>query len=393
MARAAVPDYVSASKEFGKCPPGHRFNLYFEVWENNWSLDKTHKTDALRQTLSCSAVTGLLTGLRNRQNQLASALPDTNRIVIDVKSTSPFATGLGLEHPVENGFAFLTPYGMPYLAGSGVKGVLRRAAEELCQDGATGFDSAVVNALFGPESQTAPRRGALTFWDVFPVPAKDSLVVEVMTPHSSHYLQDGKAPHDAGKPNPIPFLAVPAGSEFRFIATCEPHLLSADLQTRWKPLLEEIMQHAFDWLGFGAKTAVGYGAMAEDEKARELRVAAERVRAEALLAAAEAARIAALSPEEQQAIAGQQRLAAQAVIITEFREHYQAAKAKGKYQAGSAFDQKRADFFKQALDWKAPESRHAAAALLRQTIKDWTEWPGKKERKAEFQQWMAELEA
>ena len=308
MARAAVPDYVYASKDFGKCPPGHRFNLYFEVWENNWSLDKTHKTDALRQTLSCSAVTGLMTGLRNRQNQLAGALLETNRIVIDVKSTSPFATGLGLEHPVENGFAFLTPYGMPYLAGSGVKGVLRRAAEELCQDGATSFDDTVVNALFGMDSQTAPRRGALTFWDVFPVPAKNSLVVEIMTPHSSHYLQDGKAPHDAGKPNPIPFLAVPAGSEFRFVVTCEPSLIPteirADLQTRWKPLLEEIMQHAFDWLGFGAKTSVGYGAMEEDKTAKQKREAdAEAIRKKVADEAAQAARAAELeklSPEQRE---------------------------------------------------------------------------------------------
>ena len=80
------------------------------------------------------------------------------------------------------------------------------------------------------------------------------------------------------------------------------------------------------------------------------------------------------------------------MIITEFREHYQAAKTKGKYQAGSAFDQKRADFFKQALDWQEQESRHAAAALLRQTIKDWTEWPGKKERKQEVKQALSQLD-
>lgn len=394
MARAAVPEYVGT--DFSECPPGHRFNLYFEVWESAWALD--NKTQALRHTLPCCAVSGLLAGLRRRQSQLANALPEVNRLVIDVKSTSPFATGLGLEHPVENGFAFLPPYGVPYLAGSGVKGVLRRAAEELRDQGQPSFDQSLVDALFGTDH---PARGALSCWDIFPLPAKDSLVVEIMTPHSSHYLNpkkgNGEAPHDAGKPKPIPFLAVPAGSEFRFVVTCEPSLIPADiranLQARWKPLLEAIMQHAFDWLGFGAKTSVGYGAMAEDEKARELRIAAERVRTEALLATAETARIAALSPEEQQAIAGQQRLTAQAVIITEFREHYQAAKTKGKYQAGSAFDQKRSEFFKRALDWQEQESRRAAAALLQQTIKEWTEWPGKKERKAEFQKWLAELEA
>lgn len=289
MARAAVPDYVGTN--FSQCPPGHRFNLYFEIWQGNWALDKNNKTQALRQTLNCAGVSGLLAGLRNRQNQIAAALPEPNRMVIDVKSTSPFATGLGLEHPVENGFAFLTPYGMPYLAGSGVKGVLRRAAEELLAQDKPGFDQAVVDALFGSESQTKPSRGALSFWDVFPVPAKDSLVVEVMTPHSSHYLQDGKAPHDAGKPNPIPFLAVPADSEFRFVVTCEPSLMQADMRSHWKPLLVDVLQHAFDWLGFGAKTAVGYGALTEDPAAKKQREAdADAIRKQAANAAAQAAR-------------------------------------------------------------------------------------------------------
>lgn len=271
MARAAVPDYVGSN--FNQCPPGHRFNLYFEIWQGNWALDKINKTQALHQTLSCVSVSSLLTGLRDRQNRLAASLSEPNRMVIDAKSTSPFATGLGLEHPVENGFAFLTPYGVPYLAGSGVKGVLRRAAEELVKQCEPGFDQAVVDDMFGSESQAKPARGALSFWDVFPIPAKDSLVVEVMTPHSSHYLQDGKAPHDAGKPNPIPFLAVPAGSEFRFVVTCEPSLMAADLRPRWKPVLEQILLHAFDWLGFGAKTAVGYGALTEDPAAKQRREA------------------------------------------------------------------------------------------------------------------------
>ena len=120
MARAAVPSYVDKTF-FSECPPGHRFNLYFEAWDDNWSLEKNSKAKALSQALSFAAVSPLLSGLRRRQNQLARALLEANRFVIDAKSTSPFATGLGLEHPVENGFAFLTPYGVPYLAGSGVK--------------------------------------------------------------------------------------------------------------------------------------------------------------------------------------------------------------------------------------------------------------------------------
>ncbi len=44
---------------------------------------------------------------------------------------------------------------------------------------------------------------------------------------------------------------------------------------RWKTLLEAAFKHAFDWLGFGAKTAVGYGAMNRDRK-QEDRIRQER---------------------------------------------------------------------------------------------------------------------
>jgi CRISPR-associated protein Cmr6 len=38
---------------------------------------------------------------------------------------------------------------------------------------------------------------------------------------------------------------------------------------RWRDLLLAAFEHAFSWLGFGAKTAVGYGAMERDRRAEE----------------------------------------------------------------------------------------------------------------------------
>jgi hypothetical protein len=51
---AAVPKYVvKAAAGFRNCPPGHRFNLYFEIWqEGNWLIDKNGKAEALRQCLA-----------------------------------------------------------------------------------------------------------------------------------------------------------------------------------------------------------------------------------------------------------------------------------------------------------------------------------------------------
>ncbi len=140
----------------------------------------------------------------------------------------------------------------------------------------------VIDVLFGLESRDGEKehvRGALSFWDVIPQIAGDSLMVEIMTPHQSHYYQqekdrktgDSTSPHDSGQPIPIAFLTVPPGSHFVFHVVCDrahlgrlaPALLEqdGDGKPRWQGLLRAAFAHAFEWLGFGAKTAVGYGTM------------------------------------------------------------------------------------------------------------------------------------
>lgn len=335
---AVIQGLARAAGNFAEAAPGHRFNLYFPFWRNDWTPDNSRKKDALK---ACTSIPGpvsdLLDQLRRRQQALFGLYPDA--LPIPAVSTAPFATGLGNEHPVENGFAFLTPYGLPYLAGSGVKGVLRRAAEDLALcageyaitptpltvgggislldvwwlfgfEGAAGavwergtgharafeqslallaarpdlpefirraFPTGKERARYldnpklflgelGSRRQEIHTRGALDFWDVFPKPPmtgpnKDSLTVEIMTPHYTDYYQNGASPHDADQPIPIPFLAVPAGSNFDFHVVCHAHYLPEALRQSWQPLLRTVFTHAFDWLGFGAKTAVGYGQM------------------------------------------------------------------------------------------------------------------------------------
>lgn len=276
-----------------------------------------------------------------RQDLLAETIPFNQRLRLDALTTAPFTTGLGNEHPLENGFAFLNPYGLPYLPGSGVKGVMRQAARELASGewgDTSGWSEAahyvltreeggsrkpmlnkrgqpialsMLDVLFGRESADGEAehvRGALTFWDVIPRIKGDSLMVEIMTPHQSHYYQGGAAkgmgstsPHESGQPNPIHFLTVPPGSGFAFHVQCDlahlrrlaPELAAAD---QWKNVLHSAFQHALAWCGFGAKTGVGYGAMTVNKHEEALREeAAKRQEAEQ----AERERIARLSPTER----------------------------------------------------------------------------------------------
>jgi len=354
MPIAAVPAYLG--RDFKDASPGLRFGMYLTLWginrrtqDNLWTtfdldyeirgqgrdereVKKENKVSALhaartltprdRQTLEALA--------QRQQSSFTASGPTARCLRLEALATAPFTTGLGNEHPLENGFAFLNPYGLPYLPGSGVKGVLRQAARELADgewgdrhgwskdrnfqlrlnDGNISFST--LDALFGLQSedpQTQHLRGALTFWDVIPQIKGDSLAVDIMTPHQSHYYQQkperkagsSSTPHDSGQPNPISFLTIPPGSGFAFHVQCDlDHLrriapgLAAD--GRWKAMLTAAFEHAFQWLGFGAKTAVGYGSMRIDPDAAARQEAARRkAEEEAQQRAAAAARDAELA--------------------------------------------------------------------------------------------------
>ncbi len=122
-----------------------------------------------------------------------------------------------------------------------------------------------------------------------------------MTPHYGDYYKGESTPHDSGQPIPIVFLVVPERAEFSFHLTCDTRRLPEPLPATWQDLMRAAFAHAFDWLGFGAKTAVGYGAMKRDDQ-REVTMSKEREeRASLALQAAEARR---LDEEKKAAWAG-----------------------------------------------------------------------------------------
>jgi CRISPR-associated protein Cmr6 len=281
MPIAAVPRYLGDN--FDQASPGMRFGMYLKIWTIGQYQTERSSRDALRAACELRESGKMLTAWHERQQCLAEPLRAAGHLArYEAQAVAPVATGLGNEHPTENGFAFLWPYGLPYLPGSGVKGVLRAAAREL------DWPDDERHALFGSdppqgndrggEDDPDLRRGALNFWDVLPKLEGDRLLVDVMTPHQTHYYQPkaGGArandkttagstnPHDSGQPNPIYFLTVPPRSRFVFHVACDPARLAvvpALGEGRWRERLTEAFEHAFTWLGFGAKTAVGYGAM------------------------------------------------------------------------------------------------------------------------------------
>lgn len=314
MPIAAVPAYLGS--DFSSASPEQRFGMFLRLWgvdqSNRHSLWTTHdisyreagpdrvlrsykdenKSASLREaTRLTPADKQLMAAFYVRQQAQAEPLQAAGQLLrLDAVAIAPFATGLGNEHPLENGFSFLNPYGLPYLPGSGVKGVLRRAAGELAGGlfgGTAGWTDEAIVALFGrqgDDDEGELQRGALGFWDVLPQIQGDALKVEVMTAHQGHYYMGTASPHESGSPIPINFLSVPPGSRFAFHVHCNAPFLrrlapDLDADGRWQELVEAAFRHAYDWMGFGAKTAVGYGAMRIDGQAlveREERLAKAR---------------------------------------------------------------------------------------------------------------------
>lgn len=423
MPVAAVPAYLG--RNFKNASPALRFGMLLPLWGVNrrtkellWTtsdinhevrgplrqereIKLNNKVDALAQAAALNPEDkAAMKALADRQSHLAGNLP--HMLSLDATAIAPFTTGLGNEHPLENGFAFLNPYGLPYLAGSGVKGVLRQAARELAS-GQWGNEHgwsadkqfeirvngkslaiSMLDALFGLELQdggTLHMRGALSFWDVIAQMPNNcnSLHVEVMTPHQSHYYQQksdpktgsSATPHDSGQPTPISFLTMPPDSCMTFHVQCDlprlqrlaPTLAEGDA---WKKLLQAAFEHAFEWLGFGAKTAVGYGAMQPNVQATRDRKEKQREQKEQ---AERQARQAALSPAMRTVEAFVQELRAKHEQYPNYKEAPNGVlHGKARELAQTAHE---------SADWSAEEKRAAAEAietwlpkLVRVDIKD-----------------------
>lgn len=315
---AAVPNYINRilKNEFKECSLAMRYNMFLKLWDDKFNqADK--KANALKEVRSLSTSDREFIGnLIRRQNAI---FVDDERFVRTGKLSSPFVTGLGIDHPIENGFAFLSPYGIPYYPGSSVKGILRKAALELIDERKGSWNIVHFWHLFGLDKdvisneECASRcdsddtrrylqsiqqnsdvtekdickyleninvRGVLSIWDVIPnIPLGQSLTIEIMNPHLSSYYQgnqDKALLNEESNPVPIPFLTVPVGSIFNFHVKCDLirlKYLSPQLYegTLWRDLLDTAFDRLFSWIGVGAKTSVGYGALERDTHAENKR--------------------------------------------------------------------------------------------------------------------------
>lgn len=204
-----------------------------------------------------------------RQRQMVTRLGGK---VLVLTNTDRFVSGMGREHPLENGFAWHHTLGVPYLPGSSLKGMLRawlRETEGVIGKDKNGNDtfeeSEDIRARFGTQGQA----GQIILFDMLPL-EPPALSVDVMTPHYGPYYQnenDSNVPGDWHSPVPITFLAVAPGCSWQLGIVPATGAEELD-NVAFEKLVDNLLE-AIEVNGAGAKTAVGYGRFQVDQAAQQ----------------------------------------------------------------------------------------------------------------------------
>ena len=237
----------------------------------------------------------LIAHLRDRQIQqlVQFAKQDVKLYCVDAIVDWRLVVGLGSEHVQETNMTLHHIYGIPYIPGSAVKGVLRhwwlQENEDFINnkgkiDEKLALEDAGFLTVFGSQEQ----RGEVQFLDAYP--DEVNFAIDIMNPHYPDYYSGNKPPTDHQNPVPINFLTVEE-TTFRFVFLAKDQKPLDELKKRFQKTLEI--------KGIGAKTAVGYGYFRgfNDQTegiANELKRQQEAVEKER-----EVKRIASLSPIEQ----------------------------------------------------------------------------------------------
>ncbi len=230
------------------------YDKFFDQYRQDWSLSKEGNEKRNWVTAICARPAGNRALLEQAGIRLSAMVYALGGEIRFFATDWRFVTGLGRNHPVENGFTWHHTLGVPFLPGSSVKGMTRAWAEAWA-----GADPRDIERIFGPEGEGQEKRvGSVIFFDALPAkPVK--LAPDVMTPHYAEYYRQGSAvpPGDWFDPLPIPFLTVAPDQEFVFAlaprrSEDEGSRTDCRQALRW---LEDALTH----IGAGAKTAVGYG--------------------------------------------------------------------------------------------------------------------------------------
>lgn len=212
-----------------------------------------------------------------------AALAGTGVETWKATTSGPLTLHLSRANALENAGIALHPlYGFAYLPGSGLKGAARAYAETVWLPAQADQEIASrrIVAVFGcapdsdkdkdwlPETRQKAKdssAGAVVFHDAWPE-TWPKLFVDIAAIHHPQYYQASEGqvppPGDWETPNLVSFLAIPAGTTFRFAVAPRVGGTRADATAVGDA--KGWLNGALATLGVGAKTAAGYGLFRTD---------------------------------------------------------------------------------------------------------------------------------
>lgn len=250
MARPLYETETELAERPAQSNAGLWYDKFCDQWQEGWDgLGETGKKNWIHGvTKGPVGDIRIINEVVNRRLNLINKCGGT---ALYFKTDGPFVTGLGRNHPVENGFAWHQSLGTPYLPGSSVKGIVRSWAKVWEEEA-----DEVINRIFGPRGSDSPSVGSVIFLDAIPVD-QVQLKPDVMTPHYGPYYQGNEPPADWHNPVPVPFLVVDSKQDFLFGLLPRRPTEGQDKEDCQKAV--GWLKLALEYVGGGAKTAAGYG--------------------------------------------------------------------------------------------------------------------------------------
>lgn len=278
-----LPLYKDSIQSFKKFKSGSNINLglYYDKFCSSWEegyekLDKKKFINEIEDKVK-NLNKNILEEYIERICSLTRMLDGVFKIY---ELTERFITGIGIDHPVEVGFLRNHTLGVPYIAGSSIKGIVKDWATNWCQEKKEDIirifgsdddkEKQTVSSLSGALSSNTDANdnknkvGTVVFFDALPY-GMINIATDIITPHYSSYYSKGECPGDWSIPTPLPFLTIDEKQKFIFfIAPRKAKYVGDCLKaTEW-------LEAALTTLGAGAKTATGYGRFVPSREAEKV---------------------------------------------------------------------------------------------------------------------------
>lgn len=231
--------------------PCEHAGLLLDRGFETWGDDHPEKVLQLHQAAAAIEYSPLYENAYQRWKKILTGNPGTSK-TLEAKLENRLYLGMGEASPLEAGITLHQTYGVPFIPGTAVKGVLHHYARNV------GVDQKIQDIIFGREPDSENKRdsgeaGYLIFNNAWWIPGKKALAPEIITVHYKNYYQEKGAKGtdkrlDFESPNPNPQIAI-QGS----------FLFSVEGDEAWANYAIKLMKRALTENGIGGKTSSGYG--------------------------------------------------------------------------------------------------------------------------------------